>query len=445
MVCLFLKFALLLCLGISLLVCGCGKKAETVSSNGVEVTRPGQTEIENYLEKQSVTCDATQSCPNYISKIVIVNGGSYKFCTGSLVEPGVIATSTTCLPAFLRLNGLDCSKDVFFFFPKTSNRAAERVGCSKVVQVSSLVGQDPILWRDDVAFLEMDRPLNNRRQVSVSRDGINNGKQFTSWMSDQLDSFSAVIKKVTCESVHNNYINPLASNESSPNLIFTECPPTNGGTGSPIIDSAGKMRALISLPMDSKLRSYLESTGLLVQGLKPMLHATNFACAPTPDDTDVLDAKECYKDLNNETVERFRTQMFSASTLFAELNRKLEESLQSVSKYVVFGVKAISGGDTQVAQIYPKCFKPLKGWLGTLTSRNTYVDQVMLPNRTFKKIIDPYGRVKAISNSDADRKKFVQFSLKNLRTSQKSSVLVWESEDDEVQSYPNITESCDSP
>lgn len=444
--CFYLKALFALSMGTCLLLIGCGKKPETREVARPEITRPPQSEIESNLQKHSVSCEGNQACPNYISKIVVVYGNSFKYCTGFLTDQNTVATSSSCLPALLRLNGQDCSKDIYFFFPRTANRPAERVGCSKVSLVSPIEGQDPILWRDDVAFLELSTPIAHRRQAQIIRDGIQNTRQYSAWMIDQQDDFSAIVKKVTCEGVHNNYVNPLVLNESSPNMMLADCPLTRGGTGAPIVDSRGRVRAMTSRDMDPKLRSYLESTGLLIKPLKSITHATNFACAPTNVDNDMLDERECLKDLTYTRVDRFRSEMLSTNLLFGDLRKKLEDSLIPLSKFVRFGVKLIPKGDIQETEIYPKCFKSLQDWLpGMNGNRNVFVEEIPLPARTFRRAMDPYGRVVGSVVEDPARPTLVQFSLKNLRSSKRSSILMWvANEDNSLRTFQNISEECSS-
>ena len=440
-----LRLYSVLSIGTILFIVGCGKKPINEDSSR-EVIRPPQSQIDTYLEKQDVNCENNQVCPNYIAKLVIVNGDKFDFCTGFLVDEMTVATSASCLPSLIRLNGQDCSRDVFFFFPKSINFPAERAGCFKVKMVSQNEEKDPILWRDDVAFLELSKPMFFRRKAQILRDGILNNKEYTTWMIDQQDDFSAIIKKSSCEGVHTSYINPLVLNESSPNMLFSDCSVSRGGSGAPIIDSRGKVRAMASQNMDSKLRNYLESTGLLTQSLREMIHGTNFACAPTPDNDDMLEERECLKDLNYSKVDRFRSEMLSTNLLFGDLKKKYEESIQELSKFVQFGVKLIPKGDIQETEVYPKCFRPLSLWLESLgTSRNTYVDDVSIPIKTFKRSMDSYGRVFATTHEVKMQTNMVQFSLKNLRSTKKSSILMWiDGDNSNVRTFQNITEECSS-
>ncbi len=442
MACILLKITMFIMVGSGLLAIGCGKKPQT--SDGVpERTRPEISAIEEYLSKQDVSCENNQACPNYITKIVVVHNDGYKFCTGFLTDENIVATSSTCLPRLLRQAGADCSQDVFFFFPKTANRPAERVNCGKVLQASQLDDeQHPILWRDDVSFMELSKEVPYRRRAAINRDGVANNKQFTTWMVDQQGEFTATIKKATCESVHNNYINPLVLNESSPGMLFADCPLTVGSTGAPIIDNRGKVRALVSTEMDKKLRAYLESTGLLTSGLKEMFHATNFACAPTNDNNDQLDERECMKDLTYKRVDDLRSEMLSTATLFSEMKKKLEQSLVGIAKHILFGVKIIPEGDIQRTVIYPKCFRPLENWLAGYGGKNTLVEEVIIPVKSFRKTMDVYGRIQGMTLESPSREYYVQYSLKNLRAVQRSSVLMWVG-NEPVQTTPSVTAECD--
>ncbi|WP_408097588.1 trypsin-like serine protease [Peredibacter sp. HCB2-198] len=436
---LLLTTALLLGMGVFV---GCGKKAknddDTISYN--PSLEP--SEMEMLLSRQEVACDGNQACPNYLTKIAVVNGNKLNFCTGFLVNENTVATSSSCLPSLLRLVGQDCGRDVFFFFPKTSNRPAEKVGCKQVLQASQLDGNDPILWRDNVSFLQLSSPLTNRRQVGISREGIANGKEYQTWFVDQQDEYTAIIRREYCEAAHNTYINPLASNLSSPSMVFNNCTLKNGNTGAPILDSKGKVRAVVSTNMDVKLRNYLESTGLLTNPLRQMFHATSFACAPTINDSEMLDEKECTKDLTYNKVDRLRSEMLSNNNCFADLKKKLESSLESISRYITFGVKLIPNGDYQRVEVYPKCFKPLTGWIATLNNtRNNYVMEMSLPSNTFKRAMDVYGRIYGAEVETKKENFFLQFSLKSLRSVKKSTTFMWN--DLVNKTFPDLSESCE--
>lgn len=435
-----IRISSLLLLGLCVLMVGCGKKTKTK----VMQTEPYQQPIsvtERFLEKQTVACDMDTYCPNYIAKIVVVDGvNSYRYCTGFLTDENTIATSSSCLPPLMRREKQDCSRDIFIFFPRTANRPAERVGCSKVIQFSTLNGNDPNLWRDDISFLQLNKSLPYRRQASISRDGVPNNRLFTTWMLDQQGDFSALIKKSTCQAVHNNYVNPLVTGYSSPNMIFADCGLTVGSTGAPVIDNYGKVRAIISKGISQNLISSIQKFGWLSEPLREMAHGTNLGCAPTIYDDEKLDERECLKELSDQDIAGIRGSMTSFNILFQEPKLKLREQLQGKSQYINFDMKLTTHGNVQSVDVMPKCFKPLNNWLPMLNIRNNYVFDIELPNVQFKKIMDGSGRVSGLVEEGPQKPYFIQFSVKQLKAIKKSMVWMWNSI--ENRSFPNISEQC---
>jgi hypothetical protein len=427
---------------MAVLFVSCGKKEQIKSGKDVyrqEEIKP--SDLEELLKKEQIVCEAGQVCPNYISKVAIYDGSRVSYCTGFLVNNSTVATAASCLPHFLRGIGQDCSRDVHFFFPATLNRPQERMNCSKVLQVSNLETRDPILWRDDLVFFELERPTLFRRSLPFNRDGLINQRSYAFWGIEQDDQQVAFIRRQDCEAIQKSYINPLASKETSPNMLFAGCALKRGNVGSPIIDSRGRVKAVVSQPIDQRIRTYLEGTGLLTVPLKQMFHATNFSCAPTVYDTDVSDERECLKDLNYATLDRLREEILMPADLFLSLKRKVEEKITNVSKFIDFGVRLIPQGDNQLIEIFPKCFKNISNWINDLnTSRNSHVFQVSLPDSSFKRVMNEFGRIEAAVATSEERSFFVQFSPKNIKANRQSTVFMWN--DSSSRTFQNITDVC---
>lgn len=404
--------------------------------------RPVGTDVEKFMEKQSVACDTNSYCPNYLAKIVVVDGpNNYRYCTGFLTDSNTIATSSSCLPSLMRREGQNCSRDIFIFFPKTFNREAERVGCKEVIKFSPLFGQDPNLWRDDVSFLALEKPLTYRRKANVSREGIPNNRTLSTWMVDQQGQYAALIKKTTCQAIHNNYVNPLVSNASSPNMVFADCGLTVGSTGAPVLDNQGKVRGMLSQGISKTLRDSINGFGWLTEPLREMVHGTNFACAPLVDDEDMLDERECMKEISDHQIAELREKMTSFGLIFEEPKQQLREILENKSKYVVFDVKYTTNGNTQDANVLPRCFKPLSNWLSSLSgNRGNYVFNITLPVVKFRKVMDGNGRVSGVMEEGREKPFYVQFSLKQLRTVKRSMLWMWNSL--ENFTFPNMSEEC---
>lgn len=427
--------------GSCLLFMACGKKAEDNDAS-LEVTKsPVITDVERYLAQQDIVCESGQLCPSYITKIVVVQGGKSKFCTGFLVENDTVATSSSCLTDLLRMNGQDCSKDVTFFFAKNFNRDKERIDCKQVIRATDVNIKEPTLSRSDISFLKMERPTWNRKLVGFSRAGVSQKEELKSWAVEQTDEYNGVIRKLSCEAVHKSYMNPLVTSESSPNMIFAGCEFKNGFTGAPLLFDSKVVRAVISREIDPTIINYLTSTGLLLSPLKKMFHATNMACAPTIFDADVLDEQECYKTLNFSVLDNARSELLTSTSFYSEAKKRLEAKLENNNPYLKLGVKFVTEGNSRRTKVTPRCFKKVSDWIGNFSRRtNIYSFEAELPVKNFKKGIDSYGRLQFLEEDLPTEKMNIQMSLGDLRNYGLSSILMWNN--DVEWNFPDISEKC---
>ena len=421
----------------------CGKKAQTEKVRQETVVSPVTTETTKFLDKQVVVCEGTVSCPNNIAKLVIFDRSKINYCTGFLVADDILATSATCLPSYLRLRGQDCSRDVFLFFPRSASLPTERLGCVEVLQVSPVnLSSDPLLWRDNLTFLKIKPSKFPRRDGEISRSGFSDARNYTIWSIEQIDEYSALLKRQACEATHGSYINPLVSNDFSPQMLMSGCDLEKGMLGAPAFDIEGKIRGIVSEGIDEGLKKAISDIGLLTKPLKEMFHLTNFSCAPTLTSSDVADIRECYKELSYTKIDKLRSDMLSTTGLYFPLKKKLEESLNAQSPYFKFKVKLNNlANETQETEIEPSCFKPFSDWLSTLDLyKNIFVVDQIFPKFIFKKSMDPYGRVKGISEFQSESQYYLQFSLRSIRSGSKSQVLMW----NETQNlnFPNVSEAC---
>lgn len=428
---------LMSCVLVSCLVTlfSCGKKAEEEKPVPDTIQTPIEDDFDAHLQKQSISCSDASKCPTYITKIVVRHGpGVYKTCTGFLTDSETIATSTTCLPELMRLNGSDCSKDIAFFFFERFSRGL-RVGCKSVLQATEDFSPNPILNRDDLAFLKLSESLPFRRTLRLSRDGMGDNKNTRIIGVEQSDDMTGEIKEIDCPSVIGTYVNPLATNVSSPGFTLSGCAFHDGFTGAPVVDGRywSRVRGVVSVGMDPKIRSYLMREGLLVNGLRDFIHGTNLACAPTIYDNNVSDEKECDKELSNLQVERLRSLMLSTTVLFTDARTRLENSLESSNRFVRFSLKLIPRAnpndpnrpnyDLQDVKVTPKCFKNV-----SLMNGNSYqqLTNFKMPKRTFRKIMDEWGRVQGIEIENAPVLLGINWNPKEIRKNRFGTLYTWD-------------------
>lgn len=445
---------LALVLALSLLAICCGKKSKESSSAARDevINPPVIADLGAFLEKQEVICNEGDVCPGYLAKIVVVDKDKVKFCTGFLTDNDVVTTSSSCLSEFLRLPSQDCSKDVYLYFPKTANYKAERVGCKSIKLVSKIEKLDinnkeeSLLWRDDVAQLEIE-PLQKRRtKLAVDQDGFASSKTYQVIAIEQVDEHVAVVRKNECQAMHETYINPLVSNEFSPSMTFVGCTYKKGFTGAPILSkSNGGVRGIVSQPMNEFLRTYIQKEGWLEEGkaLKDIFHATNLACAPILHDNDVRDQQECGKTMSIRVVEDARTHMLNRTDLFVDLKKSLEMSLEGISQYIRFKVTTISqNSDEMSVDITPRCFKDVESWIFPIRNENHLTFDIDLPFKKFRKAMNPNGRIVGVEFKAQKTNYRFQFFPKILYKKKASTVYMWNNNANSNRNFPNLSERC---
>lgn len=409
----------MLILGVLALVVSCGKKAE--DSKYVDPIKPPITDaLEEYLGKQEVVCESGMACPDYLAKIVVMQGSTRtpRVCSAFLTDTETIATSASCLTSLLYLPDQDCSKDVFIFFPKTFRRPAERVGCSRVIQVSQPDREDPVYTRSDIAFLSLQKSVKRSLLYINSKDGLHNDRVFTRWSIEQpeTEKYTALIRREECRAVHNSFINPLANKHTSPNMIFGDCPFRPGNTGAPIVDNSGKLRAVTSQGIRPRILQVIYDH-YRKEPLKDMFYATNMTCAPSIYDSEVSDERECAKALTYEAVAEARGLMTDSSIFYKETRKKIEDSLDAQSRFLKFSVKFVTNTTTlnEEAVVEPKCFKNYQEWRSYEPKKGRAQFQIIYPEKSYRFSTDAYGRIIGSEVSSVDRPTDFEFNTRVLR------------------------------
>ena len=423
-----------LLLALAAATAGCGKEAKVESKKPVPERETVESEMEAELAKQSVVCDNGLACPGSIAKVVIVDKKKLKFCTGVLVNGVTLATSSSCLTDGLRISGdADrCAKDVHVFFPRFGISAAQRVKCRGVVFSSPLPGKDPTLWRNDIAYIDLDvnpEDMRGRRYARLSREGIEDRKFLTLWKVDADNGDVGVIRRDECQALSKSYVNPLSDTPFSPVISMVGCAFKDGNTGGMLLGAGQKWRGLLSTPIAPAMENFLvRESGRMIEPLAPIVHVSNGACLPSVIDSDVPTERDCFKDLNETQMNRRRADILNTTVPFEATRLQIVEEINKTRPYFKWDVELVKddaeNGYRVVAS--PRCITPIDPWIGRVGRRESkFVYSMTVPDWVLTLGFDRGSRLVSRTDDTEKQKIYVQFSPKQIASSGSTYIYVW--------------------
>lgn len=449
----FHSFVMMALVAFSLVACG--KKAQESESIDGRYVNPTLPEIEVELSKQELFCGSDdKSCPNFLAKVAVLNRGSWKYCTGFLIEDDVLVTASNCLPESLKERDASCAGNVTAFFGELRGKPL-RVACDRVIESSVNSASQPYLWRSDVAYLKLQKKV-RRKNISPSRLGMDDMDKFYTWSIDQIDRFQGIIRKTeNCQAIHRSFLNPLSEKNSSPMMTLSGCEFSNGNSGSPVMDYRGRVRGVISAPVHASVIKGANDLRISEVPLddKKFMYVSNYACSPTYPHEAVLDEYECSKPLDMDAYKRNQNSMSDSAQIFKPSILKVESFINNVNRnmYVKLLIQpTLDEEEFLQLKIQPVCYKNVSTWIGTFPSNpKSFSFGLEAPRVKIKKVMNEYGKifVKEVTSPNAIKLSF-EFNprvLRNVRTEAPSHIAnlnVWT--DGEYSFYQNFTNSCPS-
>lgn len=411
--------------------------------------------IHRFFREQKLDCEVDECHPS-VAKITVFERGSLQFCSGALVAPDIILTSSNCLTRNLKLPNISCLNNIYAVFPGLGEMKQESVACDYVISSNILQeDKDPALWRSDFAFLKL-KSTPNRAALQISRKGLVEGVSYRQFKVDVSTDTTAKLSRSKCFPHYNSYANPFSRDRYSPMMTVSGCSFAEGNLGSPILDSDGEVVGVVSANMNNELRNYIFANKMMLGEMVPIQHVSNLACGKFPYEVNAgrQGQLECEKTIDTLTLDRYRSRLLTSRKTHQENMKKIEEELEQPDKYFKWDVKFYPNKKGNVLEAHfgrPKCYFEVSSWVsefsGGWRGRSVYTYGFIEPSHTTYRLetkLDSLLRpISAIVEAGVKNYK-VEFNPASSYFENKTDVTITAQLFDSTseQTYGNITDAC---
>lgn len=296
----------------------------------IDTTSP--TDAEQKAMSGEVSCANPSSCHPAVAMLTSLSTDSQLGqCTAFLISPDIAVTNSHCIPTDLKTPGSACGNRIWLHFPALPDYPDLRADCAEVISASAL--EKEVKPVPDYALIRLAQAV-QRPPLEISREGFKDGEIYRILKVDPMSQTSAQgsMTAALCKSVHNSALVPKSSDDRSLNMAFVDCEIVHGNSGSPIVDSQGKVRGVIELLFNSQTvnDSLARQKIPLLEKTAPSLNAgTSLACLDLPQETGAgVPPAEC-------TAIRALSDEASDSSVTRQVSGKLERNLEQAFQKIV--------------------------------------------------------------------------------------------------------------
>lgn len=252
-------------LTFAILLTACGKSMENDHS-----TYLSSLSLEEIIQKHTVSCQNSE-CPEAVAKVIVKSKNRVGQCSGFLVAPNMMMTNGHCLPKAELKSFHQCSDKIAVLFPTTTNATEENARCKKVHRFQHFK------TTLDYLIFELDRNV-DRKFLKLDQSGVGNMEDFTTWTMNPVSIEHGHFIRKQCKSILNSLLIPEAKDNHFPINAFGDCLSIPGNSGSPIIDSNGKVRAIVAGVFKEQYLQAISMAKLQSELRTSFLKAENVAC-----------------------------------------------------------------------------------------------------------------------------------------------------------------------
>ncbi len=440
------EFIALLLMG---LLVSCGKKTENIardkSSRQERSEAPISREI---IKQQKLICHDANKCPEFLTKLVIIDRNQLKYCAGTLIAGNKIVTSASCLPRRFRIPHLNCSDLISAVFTDGSI-----VRCNKILHSDNNLYKEPALWRNDFVVFDLKKQV-DIEPARISTQGLKDEFDYTSWKLVHGDDGESKILKDRCTISHKNYLNPFASSDLSPMHVATDCSLNGQTQGSPLM-VGNFLAGIYSQEMGRKMYSYLKLKGLQTTQEQEYFHITNTACSRFLNRNRSYRHSYCEPALSTLYLDKLRANLLGSSELIHANNiRRIKESLNLREKYFKWKVQFVANEAKEKFEISlgrPFCVSEPGKWIGEYRSGwrgrsiSTYSKiEVSIPTFVLKTKLDKFLKPFSAVEKGDEKSYFIEFNPYNAYVNKSTDVTISSTlfGGDTTSTYESITTEC---
>jgi hypothetical protein len=220
-------------------------------------------------------CEFEEECHPAVALVSIVTREGLARCSGVLVSEDEVLTNDHCVKRALSLEAKAESLEevavepgdlVFSFSP--TEKSPEGVQATGAL-LRKRSGEKGIM-SVDYARVKLDRKITDRPPVKVAGSGLRDGEPVVIHRVQMsgAGNYGGVQGRLACEADHGTYVYPTVRESRSPLMTFGDCVIQSGNSGSPVLNAAGELVAIIQgyLVLRSDAEAYREIEPYLLEG-----------------------------------------------------------------------------------------------------------------------------------------------------------------------------------
>lgn len=247
-----MRFLLLLGLWLSLINTACTPSSEPSRvDNGVPYYDfDSDKETKEALEKFELSC-LDSSCPKNVGALLIKDGNSIGTCTFSMITEDIALTNRHCVPDSIAFENANCQNNIRLIYNIDGQK--EIAKCAQVITVPDEYKSKELIQRD-YAFIRVKEKFKNST-FQVDTSGSEDGATvyaITATPKKHWQGLGSEVQRKKCNTSMNSLILPSYNNKLSPMFAVVGCEIIPGNSGSPLLNSMGKLIGVVQNTVTTK-------------------------------------------------------------------------------------------------------------------------------------------------------------------------------------------------